>query len=420
MTTRQWLVQTQETLAPLLPSDLYRPILTEQLYAGNGKAADIYKLFDKDPDGLNVALTNYWALLHTAQAIGTGDSIDHPPTPWEGFSSVWIPVAPGVELHGRLGLVEENGKPTSADCIVILPGMLGDNKTLRTRDLANALHDSGFHVLAIELRGQGQTEARFPNITHNYGVTETVDLMRVSDWLVDHPNIRETGLIGFSWGANLALIAAWLDGAGLDHPSITEDTARHLEPISDRNHYKAGILAFSPVIDWEDLVHRLDQPAVWWINPSLAFLQNTVRTRMKRKGYVPINGSLRELIDHEFANSIFTAKFPTANVYQFMRLIPYQGRPAGDKLESTRIPTLIVHSVNDPVASAQAIADLVAATDNPNLACLILPGGGHVGFAPYARDWYYSLIVNFFDPHRGPAACANLPRQTASRSIASQ
>ena len=30
-------------------------------------------------------------------------------------------------------------------------------------------------------------------------------------------------------------------------------------------------------------------------------------------------------------------------------------------------------------------------------------GGGHVGFAPFARDYYYSMIINFFDELRAAA-----------------
>ena len=44
-------------------------------------------------------------------------------------------------------------------------------------------------------------------------------------------------------------------------------------------------------------------------------------------------------------------------------------------------------------------------TENPNVAALILRGGGHIGYFPYNKAYTYSLIVNFFDPERGAAAC---------------
>jgi len=58
---------------------------------------------------------------------------------------------------------------------------------------------------------------------------------------------------------------------------------------------------------------------------------------------------------------------------------------------------LIIHAANDPLAEAQTLADLFAKIHKPNVAGIVLSGGGHVGFAPFARDYYYSMIVNFFD-----------------------
>ncbi len=70
------------------------------------------------------------------------------------------------------------------------------------------------------------------------------------------------------------------------------------------------------------------------------------------------------------------------------------------------MPVLIVQAANDPFISSQNIARLTAETQNPQVATIVLPGGGHVGFAPYAKDYFYSLLLNFFSPQRGPAASA--------------
>jgi len=68
------------------------------------------------------------------------------------------------------------------------------------------------------------------------------------------------------------------------------------------------------------------------------------------------------------------------------------------------VPVLIVHAANDPLAPAQEVADLFSRVKNPNVAAIILPSGGHVGFAAYNRAYYFSLIMNFFDPKTGPVA----------------
>jgi len=405
-TAREWLAVRHGPLEHLLPPKDHKPLLTEQMSVKPGKPRDVYAYFDEDPERLHQLFHTYHGLLHTAQAVSPAVSVDGAPSAWEGFSQVWVPVAEGVELSGRLAFVERDGRVVDADCIVVLPGFFGDNGAQRACDLGQALRSAGFHVLSLELRGHGQTEARHPDVAFTFGVLETGDLLKVSEWLVRQPHVRRTGLVSYSWGGNLVLLATWLDASGVDHPGVSEWVRREQASISSEGHYEMGVIAFSPVVNWEDLMYRLDEPVSMCANPIRAFLQGTIRDRMERKGHSPITGSLRELIQHEFANSILTAAFPVGEAYQFLRLIPYSAMPAGDKLEASRVPTLIVHAVNDACASAQAVADLVAATDNPNVAAVMLAGGGHIGFAPYARAYYYDLILGFFDPETGAAAAA--------------
>jgi len=347
--------------------------------------------------------------MHTAQCVGSGEAIDNPPPDWPGFQQIWIPVAENLELSGRLGLAKKADKPIKADCIVILPGMWGDNSIVRTRDLAAALLGCGFHVLALELRGHGQTEARYPNVYYNFGVLESQDLMKVSQWLVNHEYIARTGLVGYCWGANHALIAAWYDGRQQDAPSISENFRQILDPVSNKRHFTAGVIAFSPVLRWEEFIDYTDIPHSIFEDPAVHIFQQNLNGRSQRKGYPDISGNLRRLIEYEFAHSELTSSFPLTEVYTFIRLLPYQSLPSHRKLESARIPVLIVHSINDPLKTAQEVADLVAYTKNDKVAALLLPGGGHVGIAAYARDYYYSLIVNFFDPENGAAAYADSP-----------
>jgi pimeloyl-ACP methyl ester carboxylesterase len=286
-----------------------------------------------------------------------------------------------------------------------VPGLWGDNGANFNYVLSLGLQRCGYHVFSLEPRGHGQTEAKYPDVYYNYGVIESQDLLKVSEWLQDtYPQVRRTGLIGFCWGANAALLAAWYDGRSPDDPSITENVARHLEPISPRAHYTAGAMAFSPVLDWEHFIERMDIPKSVWTDPSPAMFQGATAKHMTRKGFPEISGSLRKCINYDFANSIFGPSFPIAvDGYRFIRLLPYRGLPDGDKLERARMPVLIVHSVNDPLQTAQEVVDLVAQTSNPNVSALMLPGGGHIGVQAYSRSYFYSLIIDFFDPGTGAA-----------------
>src|SRR5262249_9133398 len=158
-----------------------------------------------------------------------------------------------------------------------------------------------------------------------------------------------TGLIGFCWGANAALLAAWYDGRSPNDPSISERVARNLEPPSPRRHYAAGVIVFSPVLDWEHFLDRMDIPQTVGRDPSIALFQGAMREHMSRKGYPEVTGSLRRCITYDFASSYLTEAFPILDGYLFLRLLPYHGLPAGDKMVSARMPVLLVHAINDPL-----------------------------------------------------------------------
>ncbi len=416
-TTRSWLTRTQPQLAPLLTRRGQKVLLTQDLVKPDGQPVDVYAALEKNPANLNNFRRNFYGILHTGQASARNYYIEEKAPDWPGFEDIWIPVAPGLELSGRLGLARSDSGIMTSDCLILLPGLWGDIGVVRTRDLAIGLREQGHHVLALEVRGHGQTEHRYPNVYYNFGVIETQDLLDVSEWLEDTwPEIRGTGLLGFCWGSNLALLGAWYDGRKPDDPSISPRLAAILDPPTSRRHFTSGVLAFSPVLRWEevmeraDIEHGMEQPVTY-------FFQQSMRERMVRKAHSQVNGSLRHLINYEYQRSELSAALPLGEAYSMLRLLEHRGKPAGDKLEHARVPVLLVTSVNDPFLSAQDLADLTAVTDNPLVASMVMRGGGHVGFAPYNPSYFYSLIVSFFDPRTGAAACVR--QQAGARTEAS-
>lgn len=400
LTTREWLIVAHSQLQHLLPEGDAPALLTEDLAAG----IDVREHFDRAGEDDRTLWDNWWGLAHSAQAIGAEEAVDEPAPPWPGFEEVWIPINDDLQLYGRLGLARDGDEVRRADCIVILPGLFGDLAILRTRDLAAALRSAGLHVLALDVRAHGQTEARYPDVYSTFGVLETVDLLKVSEWLERQPYVHRAGLIGFCWGGNLGMLAAWYDGRPRQHPSITDALAQRLPPVFPRRHFSAGVLAFASVLDFEELCDQMETPKGYLQDPILASMQATVRNRALRKGHAGVTPSLHKLIAAEFARSELSYDGAVEDGYHFLRFKTYRGKQTGEKLVNARIPVLIVHAANDPLCPAQNVADLIAGLDNPNVAALILAGGGHVGFAPYARSYYFSLVLNFFDPERGAAA----------------
>jgi len=384
-------------LRDLLPANAPSALLTEDMSDDTGSPVDVFGHFGLDRTKLQKLFGNWNGIRCTAQAASRSSFIDKQAPQWPGFEDTWIPVREDLSLSARIGYARDGETVANADAIVLLPGLLGDHGVLRTRDLAVFLRDCGFHVVSLDTRGCGQTEYRYPNACHTFGVFETDELLLVSDWLVGQPHVRRTGLVGFCWSGNVALIAAWYDGRASDDPSILPSIARELQsqPTGGRR-FEAGMIAFSPILRWEDMVDILDTPRTTLKEPIYAAIQDTVRTRARRKAYESRSGNLRQLIEDDFRACETDSPERARDAFPFLRLMPYRNGPWRDKLEAARVPVLIVHGCDDPLAPAQDVADFMATVSNPNVAAVILPGGGHVGFAAYAKSYYFSLVSNFF------------------------
>ena len=405
VSARQWLSDAHRQLRHLLPEEDPPALLSDDMIGPDGRPLDVFAHFDWRAEKLETLTGNLYGFQHTARCLGTKPYTQQPAPAWPGFQQVWIPVEDRLSISGRLGLALEAEAPRSADCIIILPGLFGDNGILRTRDLAVALRQLGWHVLALEYRGHGQTEGKYPDFPYVWGLLESDDLITASEWLKRKPCIQRTGLVGYSWSAGHVLLMGWYEARQAEDPSITPALAELLRPRDEQVHFQAGILSISPVLRYEDLIDQLDRPHCLLLKPALGGLQRTVRQRVRAKGYPQVNGSLRQVIRYECQRLKQAYPDIIADSMRFLRLLPYKGHAAGDKLAEVRVPTLIIHACNDPlIKSAQDLADLMATVDNPNVAAVLLPGGGHVGFPAYCRSYYFSLIVSFFDPEAGPTA----------------
>ena len=392
---RDWLAATHARLRDLLPAHAHETLLTDDLRRSAGQPVDVLAHFGRDPRALTTLCGNLSGLAHTAQATGA-DSDATTPAPWPGFEDVWIPVDAQLQLAGRLGRAIRAAKTITADCVVILPGLFGDTRVRRTRDLAAALRDNGVHVLALETRGFGRTGLRYPDVPYTFGVLETHDLIAVAQWLERRPEVRRTGLIGFCWGANHALLAAWESWRGADEAAIPPRLRTRLAPAPAQPVYTAGVLAFSPVLRFEEIIADCERPWPLLENPVLHSLQGTIGNRMQWKGYSGAQTSLRRVIECEFGASAIAYDGLVQDAFDYLRWLPFENRAAPQRLERVGAPVLIVQGANDPLTSAQNVADLIGRTENRRVAALILPGGGHVGFAPYAKRYFYSLTLNFF------------------------
>ena len=398
---RQWLVDAHGRFRHLLPRDP-EPLLTENLTGEAQPPTDVWDYFDRKPTNIGRVYNNWAGLRQSAQSGGRPYQEYDPSLAWNGFEEISLKTLDGHELFGRLGWARSaDGAIQDADCIILLPGVYGHNLTLRTRDMAAGLRASGFHVLAIEPRGHGQTGIRHPELPFTFGVLETCDLLAAADWLERQPHVKETGAMGHSWGANTALLAAWYQDRELGDPDVGPELSKRMPVLPPGRHLQAGVIAVSCIPKFEDVIDLMETPRSVFNSPGINNLQNTVRRRMHDRGSSDDSGSLRKLIAFEFARSALGYETGVDEGLRFLRLMPHKGQTVGPKLERARVPTLIVHSGNDPLIPVGDAADLLKGVHNPQVAALIMAGGGHVGYLPYARQYMFNMVVDFFGTHGG-------------------
>ncbi len=64
----------------------------------------------------------------------------------------------------------------------------------------------------------------------------------------------------------------------------------------------------------------------------------------------------------------------------------------------------MLSAANDPLATAQGVSDLFSRIKNPNIGVVDSTTGRAYGIPALSADYYYSMMLNFFDPKTGPKA----------------
>lgn len=138
----------------------------------------------------------------------------------------------GLTLVGEFYASEE-----SAPAVLLLH-MLNSRRSAWS-PLIPALTDAGYNVLAVDLRGHGETGG-----AQDWTAAQT-DVVHWLDWLSDQPSVNseQTALVGASIGSNLALVGCAYDARcvtaialspGLDYRGVTTEEAI-IEGLADRS-----------------------------------------------------------------------------------------------------------------------------------------------------------------------------------------
>ena len=118
--------------------------------------------------------------------------------------------------------------------------------------------------------------------------------------------------------------------------------------------------------------------------------------------------SMWDLARGEYQHGELGKLYPTfdasrSDLKHFLEFSRNHWKVGATRMENVRVPLLILNAANDPLATAQGVAELFSRQHNPNIGVILLREGGHIGFTAYSTDYYYSLMLNFFDPATAPA-----------------
>lgn len=257
--------------------------------------------------------------------------------------------------------------------VIIVHGLEGSVESQYVIGTGGKAWTAGMSVIRMNMRNCGNTETLTPTLYHS-GLS--ADVGAVAKALIEEEGLERIYIVGFSMGGNLALKLAgeWSD------------------------HALPQVKAFATVSPAMDLAASADALHSWsnWLYEQ-RFLHG-LRKRYRRKAmlfpavydlaHLRRFASIREF-DHEI----------TARYEGFAGAQDYYDRSASaGVLEKIRVPTLVLHSKDDPFICIlpETRAKLAA---NPAIRFVETSHGGHCAFlAPangYDGRWAEQTVLNF-------------------------
>lgn len=405
--SREWVKSIDQATHHLLPPDRNEVLTTDQLNVG-GLPIDVWTRFNLHPGQLDDLFLNTRAIEEIKQTVSPSATIDngHIQRPaWNGFAEIEVPVPGNVVLYARLGVPEKQYE-IPGSFVIITHGLFGSLDGLDVINHVQALRRAGHHVLAIEMRGHGQTFYSHDQYAMTFGVAESGDFLAAARWLKQTQGATRVGLVSFSLTGFEAILTAWLDGK----TPVTElqnlPLNALLPPHQAEPAFNGGMFIVSAPVDIVAIASHFDQKYNLLQAPVKATFQELVRQRIEHyklgTGY-----TMWDLVRCEYPRSDYHTLYPSFEAAQkdlttFLDLSRDDWMVGASRMDNVRIPVLILNSGNDPLESAQGVASLFARQHNPNIGVLLPKEGGHIGFTAYSADYYYALMINFFDPATAP------------------
>jgi uncharacterized protein len=270
-----------------------------------------------------------------------------------------FPMSDGTDdrLNGALSLPDQ---PRAAlPLIVLIHGLSGCEESAYMLESARYFSATGHPVLRLNLRGSFPTQ---PHCREQYHAGRDQDLAAVLDQFDGDP-LASAGIVlmGFSLGANMLL--KFLARRGKDYP------------------IKAAISVSAPI----DLAAASER----FLQPRNRIYHAWILRHMKRDALMArelpprIAAAIRKARTiFEFDERVVAPRngFASAQAY-------YRECSAARYLAEVKVPTLLVHALDDPWIPSRGYLD-VDWSVNPCLTPLLAERGGHVGFHDADGTWH--------------------------------
>ena len=282
-----------------------------------------------------------------------------------------IEVAPGIGVLCHCHWQADRTKPLT---IIIVHGLEGSSESQYVRGITEKALAAGMNVVRYNQRNCGGTEELAPVLYHS-GLSD--DVAAVARHLIEKDGISQFALAGFSMGGNLVLKLAGEWGS------------------QGPQQFRA-LAAVCPALDLAASADALHEPANRIY--ELYFLFNLRRRMMRKARLFPKHfdvsrmRGMRSLRDFDHQVTAFYCGFSGADDY-------YARSSASNVIDKIAVPTLIVHSTNDPFIRILPETRRKIAV-NSNITFVEVEDGGHCAFVGRRNGvddgfWAESQIVNF-------------------------
>jgi hypothetical protein len=259
--------------------------------------------------------------------------------------------------------------------LLLVHGLEGSSESIYMQGTALKAHRAGFNVLRLNLRTCGDT-LHLTQTLYNSGMSQ--DLRALIAQLIEHDELTDVFLAGFSLGGNMSLKLAGEYGA--DFPSELK-----------------GVCAVSPSVELAASAAAIEQRSNWvyqrkFIRSLKRRMREAARLYPERydAGSLALVRTLRE----------FDERY-TAPHGGFRDAADYYARSSSLPLiPRIQIPTLIIHAEDDPFIPFDSLRQPEVRA-NPNVILLAPRHGGHVGFVADGntvgedRFWAENRLVEF-------------------------